>query len=187
MADSDRRCHQAARDGILAHVEAAARARQEHAEAKRETAAAKDDMLQDLAQAAQERQAQAEAKRETAAAKDDMLQGLEQAALERQALAEAKREIAAAAQDGKTPRYCRHLGCILPRVPAIMNIVAGRDSCADCGGGACEGGAGGGQATDGDGEAADAPGGSAVVAQPHPCAQQRSARGSGLGLDCCRV
>ena len=57
----DRCCHQAARDGILAHVEAAARARQEHAEAKRETAAAKDDMLQDLAQAAQERQAQAEA------------------------------------------------------------------------------------------------------------------------------
>ena len=78
-------------------------------------------MLQDLAQAAQERQAQAEAKRETAAVKDDMLQGLEQAALERQALAEAKREIAAAAQDGKTPRYCRHLGCILPRVPAISS------------------------------------------------------------------
>ena len=73
LAQAKRETAAAARDGILAHVEEAARARQEHAEAKRVTATAMDDMLQHLEQAARERAEHTEAKRQIADVKQQML------------------------------------------------------------------------------------------------------------------
>merc|ERR1711969_515296 len=112
-------------DGMLQHLEQAARERAEHTEAKRQIRDVKQQMLAEvltqrtalrpapppppptfvtpeillagIEEAARALAEQAEAKRETAAAKDDVMRHVEEAARKREALAEAKREIAAKA------------------------------------------------------------------------------------------